>query len=58
MNQLVETSEQGLSDVARVLAALAQGDPDTARQYFEKALEFDPGFKQASENLELIDKKK
>lgn len=39
-------------------AALAQGDPDTARQYFEKALEFDPGFKQASENLELIDKKK
>jgi methyl-accepting chemotaxis protein len=26
MNRLVETSEQGLSDVARVLAALAQGD--------------------------------
>ncbi len=26
MNQLVQTSEQGLSDVARVLAALAQGD--------------------------------
>jgi methyl-accepting chemotaxis protein len=26
MNQLVETSEQGLSDVARVLSALAQGD--------------------------------
>jgi methyl-accepting chemotaxis protein len=26
MNQLVETSEQGLTDVARVLSALAQGD--------------------------------
>jgi methyl-accepting chemotaxis protein len=26
MNQLVETSEQGLSDVARVLSALSQGD--------------------------------